>query len=98
MGGHVPKYAKKYPDPCKDWKHARVRKTPGWMGKLLAGLQTEGRAIRNQKRISKVLNAIAETFLILSVVQADLAPSNNTHLKKLLISDRAKGEGTSISA
>ena len=76
------KYGKKYPALAENWK-ALSRGVPaeGWEKSLPVFASGDG-AVATRSASGKVLNAIAETVPQLIGGSADLAPSNNTYLKK----------------
>jgi transketolase len=85
------KYAKKYPDLTKTWNMLASGKQPDGWEKLLPVFKPEDGAVATRSASGKVLNAIADTFPHLIGGSADLAPSNNTHLKKYADFGTAKG-------
>jgi len=76
------RYVKKYPALSEKWSAFSSGKLPeGWEALLPVFKPTDG-PIATRSASGKVLNAIADTFPNLIGGSADLAPSNNTHLKK----------------
>jgi transketolase len=76
------KYEKKFPDQAKTWNMLVSGKHPEGWKKLLPIFKPEDGAVATRSASGKVLNAIAEKFPHLIGGSADLAPSNNTYLKK----------------
>lgn len=85
------KYAKKYPSLAKTWDMLVSGKHPDGWENLLPVFMPEDGAIATRSASGKVLNALADTFPHLIGGSADLAPSNNTYLKKY--ADFAPGKG-----
>jgi len=85
------KYAKKYPSRAKTWDMLVSGKHPDGWENLLPVFRPEDGAIATRSASGKVLNALADTFPHLIGGSADLAPSNNTHLKKY--ADFSPGKG-----
>ena len=85
------KFAKKYPSRAKTWDMLVSGKHPDGWENLLPVFRPEDGAIATRSASGKVLNALADTFPHLIGGSADLAPSNNTHLKKY--ADFAPGKG-----
>jgi transketolase len=76
------RYSKKYPELAKKWQAFSSGKLPeGWESLLPVFKPADG-AIATRSASGKVLNAIADALPNLIGGSADLAPSNNTHLKK----------------
>jgi len=86
------KYAKKHSDLAGFWKGLSLGKLPaGWERSLPKFSPAEG-AIATRSASGKVLNAIADKLPHLVGGSADLAPSNNTWLKKYIeFSDKKAG-------
>jgi transketolase len=85
------RYEKKYPEQAKTWNMLVSGKRPEGWEKLLPVFRPEDGAVATRSASGKVLNAIAEKFPQLIGGSADLAPSNNTHLKKYADFGAAKG-------
>ena len=78
----IRKYAKRYPEPAKNWDDLSKGKLPsGWEKKLPVFKPADG-PVATRSASGKVLNAIADALPQLIGGSADLAPSNNTYLKK----------------
>jgi transketolase len=76
------RYSKKYPELAEKWRVFSSGKLPeGWESLLPVFKPADG-AIATRSASGKVLNAIADALPNLIGGSADLAPSNNTHLKK----------------
>jgi len=76
------RYVKKYPALSEKWSAFSSGKLPeGWEALLPVFKPTDG-PIATRSASGKVLNAIADALPNLIGGSADLAPSNNTHLKK----------------
>lgn len=76
------RYSKKYPALAEKWQTFSSGKLPeGWEALLPVFTPADG-AIATRSASGKVLNAIADALPNLIGGSADLAPSNNTHLKK----------------
>jgi len=76
------RYSKKYPELAQKWGSLSEGKLPeGWEAVLPVFKPTDG-FIATRSASGKVLNAIADKLYHLIGGSADLAPSNNTHLKK----------------
>ena len=76
------KYSKKYPELGGKWDILSKGELPeGWEKKLPVFSPTDG-AVATRSASGKVLNAIADILPQLIGGSADLAPSNNTYLKK----------------
>ncbi len=85
------RYEKKYPEQAKTWNMLVSGKSPEGWEKLLPVFRPEDGGVATRSASGKVLNAIAEKFPQLIGGSADLAPSNNTHLKKYADFGAAKG-------
>ena len=85
------KYEKKFPEQAKTWNMLVSGKQPEGWEKLLPVFKPEDGAVATRSASGKVLNAIAEKFPHLIGGSADLAPSNNTYLKKYADFSTAKG-------
>ena len=85
------KYAKRYPELAKAWDTITEGKLPDGWEKLLPVFRPEDGSIATRSASGKVLNAIADKLPHLVGGSADLAPSNNTHLKKYADFGTAKG-------
>ena len=85
------KYEKKFPEQAKIWNMLVSGKHPEGWEKLLPIFKPEDGAVATRSASGKVLNAIAEKFPHLFGGSADLAPSNNTYLKKYADFGIAKG-------
>jgi transketolase len=85
------KYAKKFPELSKTWNTISTGKLPEGWEKLLPVFKPEDGSIATRSASGKVLNAIADKLPHLVGGSADLAPSNNTHLKKYADFGSAKG-------
>ncbi|MBI5101185.1 MAG: transketolase [Nitrospirae bacterium] len=76
------RYKVRYADNAKLWKNMSEGKLPsGWEKKLPVFMPSDG-PIATRSASGQVLNAIADALPQLIGGSADLAPSNNTHLKK----------------
>ena len=76
------RYAKKYPGPGRQWDGLAKGGLPeGWERRLPVFNPADG-PVATRSASGKVLNAIADTLPQLIGGSADLAPSNNTYLKK----------------
>lgn len=85
------RYSKKYPELAKKWQAFSSGKLPeGWEALLPVFTPANG-AIATRSASGKVLNAIAGALPNLIGGSADLAPSNNTHLKKYADFGTTKG-------
>jgi transketolase len=89
--GLLQKYAKKFPELSKTWNTISTGKLPEGWEKLLPVFKPEDGSIATRSASGKVLNAIADKLPHLVGGSADLAPSNNTHLKKYADFGSAKG-------
>ncbi|MBI5640115.1 MAG: transketolase [Nitrospirae bacterium] len=76
------KYAKKYPEPARTWNTLSLGKLPEGWERLLPVFKPEDGSIATRSASGKVLNAVADMLPNLIGGSADLAPSNNTQLKK----------------
>ncbi|MBI5847955.1 MAG: transketolase [Nitrospirae bacterium] len=85
------RYAKKYAEQAKTWNTLSSGKLPEGWEKLLPVFKPEDGSIATRSASGKVLNAIADALPNLIGGSADLAPSNNTHLKKYADFGAAKG-------
>ena len=85
------KYEKKYPEKAKTWGMLVSGKLPDGWEKVLPVFKPEDGAVATRSASGKVLNAIAGQFPQLVGGSADLAPSNNTHLKNYADFGKAKG-------
>lgn len=75
-------YRKKYPELAKTWKAISSGTLPeGWEKSVPAFSPADG-SIATRSASGKVINAISDSLPNLIGGSADLAPSNNTHLKK----------------
>ena len=85
------RYSKKYPALAGKWHAFSKGKLPaGWEALLPVFTPADG-SIATRSASGKVLNAIADVLPNLIGGSADLAPSNNTHLKKYPDFGTAKG-------
>ena len=84
-------YAKKYPVLAKTWDMLISGKLPDGWEKLLPVFKPEDGSIATRSASGKVLNALADALPQLIGGSADLAPSNNTYLKKYPDFGIAKG-------
>jgi transketolase len=85
------RYGKKYPALAEKWRTFSSGKLPeGWETLLPVFTPADG-AMATRSASGKVLNAIADALPNLIGGSADLAPSNNTHLKKYQDFGTAKG-------
>ncbi len=76
------RYAKKYPDLGKKWDElSKGKLASGWEKRLPVFKPGDG-PVATRSASGKVLNAIADVLPQLIGGSADLAPSNNTYLKK----------------
>jgi len=85
------RYSKKHPEKAKTWKTLSSGNLPEGWEKLLPVFKPEDGAIATRSASGKVLNAIADALPNLVGGSADLAPSNNTHLKKYADFGNARG-------
>jgi transketolase len=85
------KFGKKYPELAKTWQMLTAGRLPEGWEKLLPVFRPEDGAIATRSASGKVLNAIADRFPHLVGGSADLAPSNNTLLKKYADFGAVKG-------
>ncbi len=85
------KYAKKYPELAKTWETMSSGKLPDAWEKLLPIFRPEDGPMATRSASGKVLNAIADALPQIIGGSADLAPSNNTHLKNFSDFGQAKG-------
>ncbi len=76
------RYSKKYPELAKEWATLSGKKLPEGWEKLLPVFSPSDGAVATRSASGKVLNAIAGALPQLIGGSADLAPSNNTYLKK----------------
>jgi transketolase len=91
MGYPFSRYRKKYPVLAEKWYAFSESKLPeGWEALLPVFKPADG-LIATRSASGKVLNAIADALPNLIGGSADLAPSNNTHLKKYPDFGTAKG-------
>jgi transketolase len=74
-------YGKKYPELAKKWNDFAGGLPGGWEQKLPVYNPADG-AVATRSASGKALNAIADIIPNLIGGSADLAPSNNTYLKK----------------
>ena len=78
----IKRYSRKYPDLGKKWDDLSKGKLPsGWEKKIPVFKPADG-PVATRSASGKVLNSIADTLPQLIGGSADLAPSNNTYLKK----------------
>ncbi len=84
-------YAKKYPDLAKTWNMMISGTLPEGWEKLLPAFKPEDGSMATRSASGKVLNAIADALPQLIGGSADLAPSNNTLLKKYADFGAVKG-------
>lgn len=75
-------YRKKYPELAQMWDELRSGRLPGGWEKNLPVFHPSDGPMATRSASGKVLNALAEDLPQLVGGSADLAPSNNTHLKK----------------
>jgi transketolase len=85
------KYTKKYPTLAGMWEALAGGALPEGWEKGLPAFKPEDGAIATRSASGKVLNAVAGTLPHLIGGSADLAPSNNTHLKTYADFGTAKG-------
>jgi transketolase len=76
------RYSKKYPDLAKRWQALSDNKLPQGWERLLPVFKPADGPVATRSASGKVLNAIADALPQLIGGSADLAPSNNTYLKK----------------
>lgn len=87
----IKKYRSKYPELAAQWDNlSKGILAEGWEKALPVFNPADG-AIATRSASGKVLNAIADMLPQLIGGSADLAPSNNTHLKKYADFGQAKG-------
>jgi transketolase len=85
------RYRKKYPSLAKKWNDFSKGTLPeAWVDRLPAFTPADG-AIATRSASGKVLNAVADLLPQLVGGSADLAPSNNTRLKKYADFGAVKG-------
>jgi transketolase len=84
-------YARKFPDFAKTWDMFASGKLPEGWERLLPVFKPEDGAVATRSASGKVLNALADALPHLIGGSADLAPSNNTHLKKYADFGTTKG-------
>ncbi len=84
-------YAIKFPELAKTWDTITTGKLPEGWEQLLPVFKPEDGSIATRSASGKALNAIADKLPHLIGGSADLAPSNNTHLKKYADFGTAKG-------
>ncbi|MHB8880924.1 MAG: transketolase [Thermodesulfovibrionales bacterium] len=85
------RYSAKNPGPAKLWQTLAAGKLPeGWEAQLPVFSTADG-SLATRSASGKVLNAIADKLPQLVGGSADLAPSNNTHLKKYTDFGSAQG-------
>ena len=85
------KYAKKYPELAKTWDDLSEGRLPEGWEKAIPVFTPEGGPVATRSASGKVLNALADVLPNLVGGSADLAPSNNTYLKKYKDLGAAKG-------
>ena len=85
------RYSRKYPALAEKWHALSAGKLPDGWEKLLPVFSPADGSLATRSASGKVLNAIAEAVPHLIGGSADLAPSNNTHLKKYPDFGTAKG-------
>ncbi len=85
------KYGKRFPELAKTWNTISTGNLPDGWEALLPVFKPEDGSIATRSASGKVLNAIADKLPHLIGGSADLAPSNNTHLKKYADFGMAKG-------
>jgi len=85
------RYRKKYPVLVEKWHAFSESKLPEEWEALLPVFKPADGSIATRSASGKVLNAIADALPNLIGGSADLAPSNNTHLKKYADFGAAKG-------
>ncbi|HSB30528.1 MAG TPA: transketolase [Candidatus Sulfobium mesophilum] len=78
----IKRYAKKYPELAREWLNITSGKLAEGWEKLLPVFKPSDGAVATRSASGKVLNAIAGVLPQLIGGSADLAPSNNTYLKK----------------
>ena len=76
------RYAKKHPESAKKWHMIGSAKLPSGWEKALPVFRPEDGGQATRSASGKVLNSLAEVLPQLVGGSADLAPSNNTQLKK----------------
>jgi transketolase len=84
-------YARKFPDLAKTWDMLASGNLPEGWERLLPVFKPEDGAVATRSASGKVLNAIADALPHLIGGSADLAPSNNTLLKKYADFGTTKG-------
>jgi len=85
------RYAKKYPELGRRWDDLSAGRLPeGWEQKVPVFSPSDG-PVATRSASGKVLNAIADVLPQLIGGSADLAPSNNTYMKKYPDMGVAKG-------
>jgi transketolase len=85
------RYRKKYPVLAEKWHAFSESKLPEEWEALLPVFNPADGSVATRSASGKVLNAIADALPNLLGGSADLAPSNNTHLKKYPDFGNAKG-------
>lgn len=84
-------YRKKYPSLAAKWDDFSGEGLPGAWESRLPVFSPEDGAVATRSASGKVLNAVADILPNLIGGSADLAPSNNTHLKKYADFGTVKG-------
>jgi transketolase len=85
------RYRKKYPELAKRWAALSEGRLPGGWEEALPVFDPADGAVATRSASGKVLNALAGILPNLVGGSADLAPSNNTYLKKYKDFGAAKG-------
>jgi transketolase len=85
------KYRKQHPDLAKRWAVLSEGRLPGGWEEALPVFDPADGAVATRSASGKVLNALADILPNLVGGSADLAPSNNTYLKKYKDLGTAKG-------
>ncbi len=85
------RYSRKYPDLAERWNALASGRFPAGWERLLPVFKPEDGPVATRSASGKVLNALADALPQLIGGSADLAPSNNTHLKKYADFGTAKG-------
>ena len=76
------RYSRKHPELAEKWEILSGNSLPDRWEKLVPVFRPEDGSVATRSASGKVLNALADILPQLVGGSADLAPSNNTHLKK----------------
>jgi transketolase len=89
-------YTKAHPKPADDWINAITGFLPRDWDKEVAGFKPQDGAVSTRAASGKALNVLADRVATLMGGSADLAPSNNTFLKKFPVFQKGSYEGRNI--